>query len=69
MFFTWLTSKYTMQLLNQRLSAEWQDLHVTYPLWVSMIVLDEVYYVTTMILVCATCFAVGLAMGFIVALV
>ena len=69
MFFTWLTSKYTMQLLNQRLSAEWQDLHVTYPLWVSMIVLDEVYYVTALVAVCACCFAVGLAMGFIVALV
>ena len=52
-----------------RLASEWRDLNITYPEWVSTVVMDEVYYITTMILVCATCFAVGLAMGFIVTLV
>ena len=52
-----------------RLASEWRDLHITYPEWVSMIVLDEVYYTLTVILACVTGFEVGLAMGFIVTLV
>ena len=58
-----------MQLLYQRLSAEWQDLHVTYPLWVSTIVLDEKYYTATLVVACITGFEVGVIIGIIVALI
>ena len=61
--------KYMMNVLYTRLNAEWQDLSITYPQWLTHIVMDEVYYVTTMILVCATCFAVGMIIGTVVALV
>ena len=61
--------KYTMRILYTRVILEWQDLHITYPKWVSMLVMDETYYIATMILVCATCFAVGLVIGTVVTLV
>ena len=64
-----LASKYVMHALYQTVIAEWQDLHIQYPVWLTRVVLDDVYYITTMILVCATGFEVGLAMGFIVTLV
>ena len=57
--------KYTMNLLRTRLILEWQDLHIQYPLWVTRIVMDELYYITTMTLVCVTCFAVGLVIGIV----
>ena len=60
--------KYMMNLVYQRLNAEWQDLHVQYPEWLTRIVLDETYYAVTMIAVCANCFVMGLVIGFIVAL-
>jgi len=57
-----------MNVLRTRLNAEWQDLHVQYPEWLTRIVLDETYYAVTMIAVCANCFVMGLVIGFIVAL-
>ena len=61
--------KYMMNTLRTRLILEWQDLHITYPKWVSMLVMDETYYIATMILVCATCFAVALVIGTVVTVV
>ena len=61
--------KYMMNTLRTRLILEWQDLDVTYPQWVSTLVMDETYYIATMTLVCATCFAVGLVIGTVVTLV
>jgi hypothetical protein len=58
-----------MHALDQTLMAEWQELDIAYPEWVSMIVLDEVYYTLTMILVCATCFEVGVIIGILVTVV
>ena len=55
--------KYMMRILYTRVTQEWQDLDVAYPEWVSTLVMDEAYYITTMILVCATCFAVGMIIG------
>lgn len=52
-----------MNLLRTRLILEWQDLSITYPQWLSTVVMDELYYAITMMAVCVTCFAVGLAMG------
>ena len=55
--------KYTMHILYTRLTAEWQDLSITYPQWLSTLVLDEAYYILALVLVCACCFAVGLVIG------
>ena len=55
--------KYTMMQLYTRVAAEWQDLYIPYPQWLTTLVMDEVYYITTMILVCVNSFAVGLAIG------
>ena len=58
-----------MLILQTRVKEEWQALDITYPEWLCTLVLDDVYYITTMILVCATCFAVGLVIGIVVTLV
>ena len=58
--------KYCMNLLRTRLNAEWQDLTVTYPQWLTRIVMSEFYYTLTVIAVCAAAFVMGLAMGFTV---
>jgi hypothetical protein len=58
-----------MNLIYTRLILEWQDLSITYPLWLTHIVMDELYYVVTILVVSANCFVVGLALGFIVTLV
>ena len=55
--------KYMMNVLRTRLNAEWQDLDIQYPEWLTRIVLDETYYAVTMTLVCATGFAMGMIMG------
>ena len=55
--------KYMMHVLYTRVNQEWQDLDVAYPEWLTHVVMDETYYITTMTLVCATCFAVGLVIG------
>ena len=60
--------KYCMNLLRTRLNAEWQDLHVTYPLWLTRVVMSELYYITALVLVCTACFAVGLVVGIVVTL-
>ena len=58
-----------MHILNQRLAAEWQALDVAYPAWLTAIVMDELYYILTLVATCTACFAVGMIMGFIVVLV
>jgi len=61
--------KYKMNVVYTRVTQEWQDFDISYPLWVKTLVMDEVYYITTMILVCATCFAVGMITGIVWTLV
>ena len=61
--------KYMMNLVYARLNAEWQDLHVHYPEWLTRIVLDEFDYVIALVVVCACCFAVGLITGTVLTLV
>ena len=60
--------KYMMQQLRTRVILEWQDLDVTYPQWLRTIVLDEFYYVVTLVVMSLACFAVGLVIGIVVAL-
>ena len=54
-----------MNLLYQRLNAEWHDLHVQYPVWLTQVVMDEFYYVTTLVVMSLACFAVGLIIGIV----
>ena len=54
-----------MNLVYIRLNAEWQDLHVQYPEWLTRIVMDEFYYVTTLVVMSLACFAVGLIIGIV----
>jgi hypothetical protein len=55
-----------MNLLRTRLIQEWQDLHIQYPLWLTHIVMDELYYAIAIVAVCANCFVMGLMIGFTV---
>ena len=61
--------KYMMNLLYTRLIAEWQDSHIQYPLWLTHVVMDEFYYVVTLVVMSLACFAVGMIIGTVVALV
>ena len=61
--------KYTMRILYTRVKEEWQDLHVAYPLWLTHVVMDEFYYITTLVVMSLACFAVGMIIGTVVTLV
>lgn len=61
--------KYTMHILYTRLTAEWSALDVRYPEWLTCVVMDEAYYILALVLVCATCFAVGLIIGLVATIV
>ena len=61
--------KYMMNVLYTRVTQEWQDLTITYPQWLRAIVLDELYYVTTLVVMSLACFAVGMIIGIVVAVV
>ena len=58
-----------MHILRTRLILEWQDLHVQYPEWLTRIVLDELYYVTTLVVMSLACFAMGMIIGIVVTVV
>jgi hypothetical protein len=58
--------KYTMNVLYTRVIAEWQDLHVTYPQWLHTLVMDELYYVVTLVVMSLACFAMGMIIGIVV---
>ena len=58
-----------MMVLRTRLNQEWQELDVAYPLWLRTIVLDEFYYVVTLVVMSLACFAMGLILGIVVAVV
>ena len=54
-----------MQQLRTRVIQEWQDLHVTYPLWLTHIIMDDVYYTATLVVACIACFGMGLVIGIV----
>ena len=58
-----------MNLVRTRVTEEWQDLHVAYPQWLRTLVMDEFDYVVTLVVMSLLCFAVGLVIGTVVALV
>ena len=61
--------KYYMNLVYTRLDQEWQALSITYPQWLTHVVMDEFYYVVTLVVMSLACFAVGMIIGTVVALV
>ena len=61
--------KYMMQYIQARMTLEWQDFDISYPEWLTRIVLDELCYITTLVVMSLAGFAVGMIMGFIVVLV
>jgi len=48
---------------------EWKDLDVAYPLWLTRVVMDDVYYAITLVATCVVCFAVGMIIGIVVTVV
>ena len=52
-----------MNVLYTRVTEEWQDLDVTYPKWLHTLVMDEFWYVITLVVMSLACFAVGLIIG------
>ena len=61
--------KYMMNVVYTRLILEWKDLHTTYPLWLTHVVMDEFNYVTTLVVMSLACFAVGMIIGTVLTLV
>jgi hypothetical protein len=61
--------KYTMHILYTRVIAEWQDSHITYPQWLCTLVMDEFWYVITLVVMSLVCFAMGLIIGIVVTVV
>ena len=57
-----------MNLVYQRLNAEWQALDIQYPVWLTEVVLDEFDYVIALVVVCACCFAMGMIIGIVLTL-
>ena len=57
--------KYMMRILYTRVNQEWQDLDVTYPKWLTRVVMDDAYYILTLVLACVASFAVGLITGIV----
>jgi len=58
-----------MNLIYTRLILEWQDLSITYPQWLTRVVMDDVNYVIALVAICAVCFAVGLVIGIVMTVV
>ncbi len=54
-----------MHILNQRMAEEWQDLAITYPLWLSTLVMDDVYYTATLVAMSLVSFGMGLVIGIV----
>ena len=57
--------KYMMRILYTRVTQEWQDLDVTYPKWLTRVVLDELYYTATLVVMSLACFAMGMIIGIV----
>ena len=58
-----------MNVLRTRVTQEWQDFDISYPQWLTHVVMDELYYITTLVVMSLACFAVGMIIGTVVALV
>ena len=54
-----------MKQLLTRVKEEWQDFDISYPQWLTHIVLDELYYAVTLVVTCIACFEVGLVIGIV----
>lgn len=55
-------------VLTERLRAEWLDFELDYPEWLRSIIDDDLYYVITLITICANSFGIGLCIGWLLTL-
>ena len=55
-------------VITQRLRAELNDFDVSYPNWLTRILDDDVYYIVTVIVLCANSFGLGVLSGWILTL-
>lgn len=51
--------------ITERLRAEYTDFDVALPDWMLTILDDELYYIVTVIVLCANSFGLGLCIGWI----
>ena len=58
-----------MQYIQARLTLEWQALDIQYPLWLTHVVMDELYYTIAIVVMSLVCFSVGMIIGTVVTLV
>ena len=58
-----------MHILYQRLALEWKELDIAYPQWLTTLVMNDVYYITTLLVACVACFEMGVIIGIVVAVV
>ena len=58
-----------MMILYTRVTQEWQDFDISYPQWLTCIVMDELYYTLTLLAVCVNAFVMGLIIGIVVTVV
>ena len=61
--------KYMMLIPRTRVKEEWQALDITYPKWLTRVVMDDAYYTAVLIIICANAFAVGLVIGWLMTIV
>jgi hypothetical protein len=55
-------------MITERLRAELNDFDVSYPNWLTRILDDDVYYIVTVIVLCANSFGLGMVLGGILTL-
>jgi len=58
-----------MLILRTRVKEEWQDLDAAYPQWLRTIVMDDVYYTATLVVMSLVSFGLGLVIGIVWTLV
>ena len=51
--------------ITERLSAEYEDFDVTVPDWLYIILMDDVYYTVSVIVISINSFGLGLLLGWI----
>jgi len=57
--------KYMMKQLRTRVNEEWKALDITYPKWLTRVVMDDVYYTATLVATCVSSFAMGMITGIV----
>ena len=54
-----------LKLAEDRIRAELADFDLSVPVWLSSILYNDLYYVITLVTVCANSFCIGILLGWI----